>query len=487
MATTDYESALVLRNFGGLDQSKDSNLISYSDSPDCCNMCTEYGILRTADGYQKFGAPDVPEAVTSLGAFYRRTDGKRWLLCATAAGIYSWEQPGYNETGATEWTKIYTPPAASDGTAGTMGDNVDFLNYQDGESDVVLMADGVNNVLSWAGSGEATAREGITPCFAHIEMNYERVWGAGAPGEPDTVYWSRQFDVGDWTSDVDDPDNGGGYVMCPTWNGGKIRLIKTLLGDIVIFKDQDVMRLTGTYPGEYQVNRVLGVEGPIAARTVCQYGDKVYFVGRYGLCYYDGVRATHSGDYRAHKWFDRINENYCEKACSVVHGHMMYIALPVDDSTENNCVLEYDLSRSTIMPRTGINAAHWLEYDDSLLFAGSDGVIYEYGVGNTYNGAQIDAYWATPTYNMGSSDVIGDRTTKQLGELTCYGVGRMHITAQADSKTKQSEVIMHSTSKRTRKRLNLRGRRFSLKLNSVDGLPFQVYGNVTINMDVEKD
>lgn len=280
----DYETALVLRGFGGLDQSKDRTLISYSDSPDCVNMSTEGGSLRTARGYRRIDAPNVPGGVKSMGAFYRRSDGREWILCANAGGIYAWS----GDTGGqsqSAWEQIYVPES------GKMGERVDFLNYQDKENDVVLMADGVNPVLTWSGSGESHAREGITQRFAHIEMNYERVWGAGAPGEPDTVYWSRQFDVGDWTGDVSDPDNGGGFLQAPTWNGGKIRLISALFGDIVIFKDQDVLKVSGTYPGEYQVSRVTGTEGPVAARTVCQWGDKVYFLGRTGLCFYDGMRA----------------------------------------------------------------------------------------------------------------------------------------------------------------------------------------------------
>ncbi len=476
----DYETALVLRGFGGLDQSKDRTLISYSDSPDCVNMSTEGGSLRTARGYRRIDAPNVPGGVKSMGAFYRRSDGREWILCANSGGIYAWsgDTGGQNQSA---WEQIYVPES------GKMGEMVDFLNYQDKENDVVLMADGVNPVLTWSGSGESQAREGITQRFAHIEMNYERVWGAGAPGEPDTVYWSRQFDVGDWTGDVNDPDNGGGFLQAPTWNGGKIRLISALFGDIVIFKDQDVLKVSGTYPGEYQVSRVTGTEGPVAARTVCQWGDKVYFLGRTGLCFYDGMRAQDAGDRRARKWYERISESYIEKACAIVHGHTMYIALPVDGSEENNCVLEYDMNRDTIMPRTGINAAHWLEWNGKLLFAGSSGVIYEYGQGTTYDGRPINAYWETPTYNMGSSKLTGDRTTKQLGELTVYGKGRMHILARADEKRKQSEIIMHTYDKRTRKRLNLRGRRFSLRLSSVDGVSFELYGSVTIGMDVESD
>ncbi len=82
----DYETALVLRGFGGLDQSKDRTLISYSDSPDCVNMSTEGGSLRTACGYRRIDAPNVPGGVKSMGAFYRRSDGREWILCANAGG-----------------------------------------------------------------------------------------------------------------------------------------------------------------------------------------------------------------------------------------------------------------------------------------------------------------------------------------------------------------------------------------------------------------
>lgn len=491
----DRESALVLRAFGGLDQSKAPELISYRDSPDCVNMTTLGGNLYVAPGFKHLDVPAVPGGVGSLGAFYRRADGAEWILAANAGGIYAYagDTGGLDFDGDSEaapaagWTKIYTPPANADGSAGALGGAVDFLNYQDGESDVVLMADGLGPVLSWSGTGQAAPREGIIPHFAHIEMNYERVWGAGAPGEPDTVYWSRQFDVGDWTSDVQDPDNGGGFVMAPTWNGGKIRLIKTLFNDVVIFKDEDVLKLTGTYPGEYDVSRINGVVGPVAARTVVQYGDKVYFLGKTGLCFYDGVRAADTGDRRARLWYDRINPRYAELACAIVHGHTMYIAMPVDDSEKNNLVLEYDLERSTVMARTGISAAHWLEWDGRLLFANDTGLIYEYGVGTTYDGEPIDAWWTTPVCNLGSSSLTGDRAVKQLGEMTCYGSGRVHITVSADGKVKQKELFMGDGQRRSRRRLNIRGRRFTIKFRAVDGVPFGFNGNVTVAMDIETD
>ena len=482
-----YSSALVLRAFGGLDQSRAPELISYSNSPDAENIDTSQGNLSTAHGYARLNVPAVPGGVTSMGAFYRRADNKEWVLCANPTGIYAYagdtgDLAGEDGVGAgeTDWTKIYTPDDK-------LAPEVDWLNYQDGENDVVLMADGKGPVLTWSGTGTATAREGIAPHFAHIEVNYERVWGAGAPGEPDTVYWSRQFNVGDWTPDAVDPDEGGGFVMVPTWDGGKIRLIRTLFNDIVIFKDNDILKLTGTYPGEYSVSRVNGVVGPIAARTVVQYGDRLYFVARSGLWYYDGVRAVNAGDRRAQNWYKRINAEYASKACAIARDHMIYIALPVDDSTVNNLVLEYDMQRDTVMARTGIEASHWLIWDDRLLFSNSTGYVFEYGVGDTYDGKPIQAHWSTPILNMGSSSLTGDRTTKQLGEMTVYGEGRVHITIDADGKRKQKEIFMPTPYKRSRKRLGARGRRFQLKFAAVDGLPFILRGNVTIELDLETD
>lgn len=489
----DGTTALVLRGFTGLDQSKAPELISYTSSPDAVNMDTAYGSLRVAAGYKRLDVPAVPGGVSSMGAFYRRADGREWVICTNDTGIYAYagDMGGFDDDSdkppAAEWTKIYTPPQGSDGKPGHMGAEVDFLNYQDKESDVVLMADGEGAVLTWSGEGQAVPREGITPHFAHIELNYERVWGAGAPGEPDTVYWSRQFDVGDWTPDAKDPDQGGGYVMVPTWDGGKIRLIRTLFNDIVIFKDHDILKLTGTYPGEYNVSRINGVVGPVAARTVVQYGDRVYFLGRTGLCYYDGVRAVDAGDRRAQGWYNRMNDRFAERAVAIVKDHMMYIALPVDDEEKNGLVLEYDMQRDTIMARRGIEVAHWIIWDDRLLFAGSDGYVYEYGVGDTYDGRPIEAHWTTPVYSMGSSSLAGDRTTKQLGELTAYGRGRMHIMVDADGKRKQRELFMTTHDKRSRKRINIRGRRFQLTLSAVDGVPFEIYGALTIEMDVEAD
>lgn len=497
MARGDYETNLVLRTFGGLDQSKEPESISYYDSPDAINMDTSYGGLATAKGFKHLDLPEIQGGIKSLGKFYNRQLDKSWIIAANNDAIYAYENHTGGlwldneeaKTSGTEWTEI---GSAQEGFAG-FGDEIDFLNYQYKDYDILLMADGKNEIFAWSGVGKidyavvTPPETGLVMKLRHIELNYERVWGAGIPGHEDTLYWSRQYNYRNWLPDADDPDEGGGYVEIPTWDGGEIRMIKQLFNDIIVFKDYNMYKVSGSYPGEYYVAKVTGVEGPIAARTVVEYGNTVYFLSKHGLCQYDGIQCKDTLDWRWRKWFERLNDNYATKACSIIFGHMMYIAMPIYDSETNNLIIEYNFRTNTVMARTGINVNHWLEFEDHLLFSNDSGMIYEYGVGDTYDGEPIDAYWKTGNLNMGSSSNTGDRTTKQLGELTCYGSGRCHITTTADHKTKQCEIFMKDWRKRTRKRLNVRGRRFQITFASVDGIPFRMQGNVTINMDIESD
>ena len=87
----DYETALVLRGFTGLDQSKAPELTSYNASPDCVNCDTSNGNLRMAKGFKRLDVPALTGGAMSLGAFYRRADGKNWLLAANSAGIWACE------------------------------------------------------------------------------------------------------------------------------------------------------------------------------------------------------------------------------------------------------------------------------------------------------------------------------------------------------------------------------------------------------------
>jgi hypothetical protein len=58
-------------------------------------------------------------------------------------------------------------------------------------------------------------------------------------------------------------------------------------------------------------------------------------------------------------------------------------------------------------PHRGFDANHWLYTSDlELFFAGSDGYVYRFGVGDTDDGDKIDAYYVTKYIDVGVPDRI---------------------------------------------------------------------------------
>jgi hypothetical protein len=245
------------------------------------------------------------------------------------------------------------------------------------------------------------------------------VWASGIADEPDTVYWSRAYDPTDWTADSTYPEAGGGFVLIPTWNGGRVRGLKNFFNDVVVFKDEDIFRVYGTYPGNYEVVRVHGVTGPIAERTIVPWGDRVFFFSRDGLCAYNGVSASPIDKGRAARFFSTIDYDRAkETACAIVHRDRLYLALPETGQSANSAILEVDLRRGVWTLRRGIRADDFLAWEDRLLFCNDTGFVYALDEGDTYDGAPINAYWE------GRTNDFGDKAAwKRGGTLRALGSG----------------------------------------------------------------
>ena len=64
-------------------------------------------------------------------------------------------------------------------------------------------------------------------------------------------------------------------------------------------------------------------------------------------------------------------------------------------------------ANSPWMPMSGFYPNQWyLSQDTNLYFAGGDGYVHRYGVGNTDNGDKIDAYYTIPAISLKVLDAI---------------------------------------------------------------------------------
>ncbi len=450
-----------IERFMGLSQSVDEMITPATHAVEAQNVSTESGRLTVASGYRSYGAAQLSGGIGTLAAFYQRSEG------VLAKRLVAVNQERISTLSDGTWRTIYE---------GAGSERASHINYQQNGEDILLMGDGVRPVLKWDGGEQMVALSGCERKFGHLTLHYERVWGSGLQTEPDAVYWSRAFNPEDWTGDEDNPDAGGGVVLIPTWNGGSVKAIKTLFNDVLVFKDDDLYRIVGTYPGNYEVARVHGVVGPVAPMSIAWAADACYFLGRSGLCAYNGVTVSGVGGGEVKSVFERVNPLAANGAVSAIYRDKLFLALALDGAQSNNAVLEVDLKRGTYLIKTGLEARCFLPFDDELLMADGSGRVFVYGVGDTYAGQKIDAFWRAPWQTLN-----GKRG--RFAELAMFASGTMDIVLETDESRVMRRVRLGERMRPVRVPLGGRGRRYCLTIKNVDGGRFTVAPGLTVSVE----
>lgn len=446
--------------FVGLKQSDDELLTERIYAADACNVSTEGGQLAPARRPIQCDAAPLAGGIGTLAAFFQRVGGvtDRRLVAINERGIY--------ELSGGAWHERH----AQGGSA-----RASTLNYQHNGEDVLLIADGERPVLKWDGGERMEALAGCDRAFSHLALHYERIWGSGIKGEPDAVYWSRAFDPEDWSGDLDNPDAGGGVVLIPTWNGGSVRSIRTLFNDVLVFKDQDLYRIVGTYPGNYEVVRVHGIVGPVAPGSIAWAADACYFLGKTGLCAYNGVTVAPVGGGDVRRVFARITKEAAHDAVSAIYRDKLYLAMPIDGATHNNAVLEVDLARGAYLLHSGMDVACFLPLEDELLMADRSGQLFSCGAGEA--GVAGDAHWRMPWQEMAK----GGRA--RLLAIHMFASGSMDLTVTTDEARVTRRVRLGGRMRPACVPLSLCGRRFTLEIRNVDGGLFAVAPGLTVAIE----
>jgi len=437
---------------GGLNQSADDSLLSVNQSRNAQNVDVSSGTLKTINGYSKYIATACPTGITRLMKFYKNntTTGAvtSYLLAATATAIYYW-------TGSA-WAAL--------GTGFTNGD-WDFLNYQIGMTDVIIMGNGSDVMKKWDGTTFANLG-GTPPVAKSITLHAERLWGTGVKATPNSIYYSDDLNPENWTI----AEDGAGVIDAPTWDGGVCFGISNIFSDVVVFKTNTICRVLGTYPAVYEVKDVYTAVGAIAEKSIVSGSDRAFFLSKDGLYYYNGVSAYNLLGDSAKDIV--INKAYAKNAVSIIHKNVLYCAFPEGTSTTNNAVFVYDLLAKNLMIWRDISVTDFMEYEDKLLFTNASGYVYhinEYAV--TFDGTNINSFWETPM-----QDLDAFRVTKTADTLYFYakGSGVMRVDITFDNKTKSKNVTLSSKGKLHQLSTNLEGRRFKLKFSNVAGSNFEL-------------
>lgn len=424
------DKLLRIRAFRGLDQSRDAFGSDPATSPQCQNIICRRGMMERAAGMSAESA-QPPQGCTRLFQGFFRTEAGVDCPRLIAAGngcLYALGDDGWTTLGS-----------------GFESDDWCAVSYRRESDDTLILTNGHGPMQTWDGrsaslSPIAPTIGGESVTFERLTLLYERLWGAVCRENPDRIYWSESFEPDSWELNIDLPDTGGGFADIATFDGARIRAVIAAFDDVLIVKDRSMHRLSGTYPGDFSLTQVYGDEGTLSARSIVQTADRLYFLGRSGLCVYDGMTVSslvHKGDTRAQALFERLNPKAIDRACAVLKDDVIYLAVPLDNAAQNSHVIRYSLCDDSWALLTCAGVRDWLIWRDgqseTLMCLTEEG-LFKFGTGDTFGEAPVRGEWLSP-------ELMGDERARRKR------TGRLYVTVQS---SQPGSITLYTQSEHSR-------------------------------------
>lgn len=468
-----------LKQFSGINQAASENMIDPGESPDARNMDTADGRLSVARGYVRHSdaALGTPEDFDRLYIWNKA--GDRVFLAAGPGGIMALHEC------ADTWRNIHSYEAAQQGAT------FDFQNLKLGSTEYLVAASGASQLIKWDGGADTQAawfgnQEELSDVpVSYLELYYNRLFSAGDAAHPCRLYWScapgDTRTLEDWSSVTESENVSGGHVEVGT-DSDPITGLFALSNQLLIFKRDSLYRLLGDRPSNYRIcplNAAMRGPGPMAC---VRYGDVLYFLTDAGLYYFDGqnVRLSHGAN-KVRDFLATAALGGCQAAAC---RDKLYFALKTDPAAAaNDTLLVFDLVRGSYMLRDGLTVRGLCASDGTLYILDGAGRVCRFDEGESYDGAEIAAYWYTPLTDLDSKS-----TVKQLKELYLRGSGGvLCVSAETGGNTVFYERIMpDSNGDMIEAPLTTLGRAFRLRLSNVGGSRFTVDGGLELLLDMQR-
>lgn len=308
----------------------------------------------------------------------------------------------------------------------------------------------------------------LIPKGKFCELHYNRLWLAGIEGEEDTLYFSKDFDIKDFTipTDEENVNQHGGFIEIPSYDGSQIIGMKVVFNDLLVFKNKTAFKIFGTNPSNYTIVQVFSSNGAIADKTIATGSNRCFFLNYNGIYQYDGTNTILISA-NIQNIIDSINQNYINNSVGVFYNNRYYLAIPTGTSTVNNTVIEFNTITGAFMVHDVSPVNSFLEFDKKLLFASSDG-IYEFGKGTTSK----PAYWETPNIDFGAKNA---KKRSNYIYFNGKGNGSVKFTCVTDAGTNKSIIVpLDNTERIYRKKLKNKGRMFKLIIENVSGSNIEI-------------
>lgn len=341
-----------------------------------------------------------------------------------------------------------------------------YINYYK-DDNCLLICNAYDGIYKMK-RNQITYLENITKVMSKMTLNYERVWGIGDPDKPNTVYYSAFGEPEIWEGE------DAGELSITTYDGDKFVYIDTVFDDVVLYRQKSIFRINGTSPENYRLTKISSECGACGPDAVANDGGNSFFVGIDGIYEYNGSYASKILNDGLNLFFKQHVNSAAMWYCSAqIYDGKLFVALPIDGETKNNCIIEYDIYAKIINIRKNINAKNLTVFAGKLYFLNSNGDICVFDDGDTYNGEKINAYYETPY-----TDFDGKNTLKTLDSvyLTAKGKGKIAISAVTELGTvkKYTELTSDDEFRLYKLEMYNEGRRYKFVMENVDGSAFEL-------------
>ena len=486
ISDSDFSGSFSIPTPTGVFQAQGDTNISQNYAYIAENIRTERGLLATAYGTSP-AFPTLEYPIETLERFYRRTrpDDPDIYVAAAHGSIYTYTlgTAGWVERASNFYSSVWS--AVTYETVRN-GDTVDVLimsNAKDGM--IVVYGDDLSVEPKTLNIG--TDYQDIK--FAHLGRYAERIWGLGADGYPDSVFYSKPYNPFNWDADTTYPEMGGGVINQPTWDGDSFLAIEPFGDYLLCMKERTIFELRGTDPRNFTLAAAYGTDGPVYARTICTDRQIMLYLSQAGLGIYNGSTLALLSKDALYETMKMRMPGMDTKATACVSGHVYYLALAVRENEddvilENNTVIEFDILRGTFMIRKGIQVKDFYAINGKIYFTEANSpyevMLYNDPNSASYNNTPIESIWETPWLDLGKQLVKKDFVLRFTAEADEAAMP-IEITVITPKKSKTKVVLLTNSRKDYRVKIQNMGIRMKLRIHSSSrAAGWRIYGGVQV-------
>lgn len=487
---SSFEGSFTIPTPKGVWQASGDTNVSADYAYRAENMRTERGLLATSYGTSR-AFPSLGVPIETLMRFHRRTrpDDPDVYVAAAGGGIYTYT------IGTEGWAK------RAEGFQSDRWSSITYETVRNQETvDVLVMSNALDGMVAVYGDDLSVEKKELAigtqyknVKFAQLGRYAERVWGTGATGYPDSVFYSKPYDPFDWTDVPETPELGGGEIKQPTWDGDSFIALEPFGGYLLAIRQNTIYEIRGTDPSSFVITQGYGTDGPVQARTICTDKMQMFFLAQGGLGVYDGSGLRLLARDAMYETM-RMRTNM-QTATACVCDHVYCLALCVKENendvlTQNNAVIEFDTERGTFMLRRGVRVKDFFVVDGVIYFTQADApydvLNYNDPEARGYLGQPMQSVWETAWLDLGKG------YTKSSFELLFTADADendvpLDIEIITEKREKKKPVLLQKRRKEYRVKIQTRGKRVKLRLSSnKKAAGWRIYGGVQVNYDIDE-